>query len=77
MRAVFVLQCFDHNELKASLRPKMTELNANLERFVSQLKLNGQWESTAIYITSEFARTITPNSNAGSDHGMYFCLLPT
>jgi uncharacterized protein (DUF1501 family) len=45
------------------------ELNANLERFVNQVKENGQWNSTVIYITSEFARTITPNSNAGSDHG--------
>jgi len=61
---------FDHhNDMKANLRPKMSELNANINRFVQQLKENGQWESTVIYITSEFARTITPNSNQGSDHG--------
>lgn len=61
---------FDHHDsLKENLGPKMEELNENLDRFVRQLKVNGQWEQTAIYITSEFARTITPNSNAGSDHG--------
>ena len=52
----------------------MAELNANLDRMVKQLKENGQWENTAIYITSEFARTITPNSNAGSDHGKFLAV---
>jgi uncharacterized protein (DUF1501 family) len=60
---------FDHHDqLKANLRPKMAELNSNIQRFVTQLKEDGLWESTVIYITSEFARTITPNSNDGSDH---------
>ena len=54
--------------MKANLRPKMRKLNANLKRFVGQLKKDGLWESTVIVVTSEFARTITPNAGDGSDH---------
>jgi uncharacterized protein (DUF1501 family) len=54
--------------MKANLRPKMKNLNANLQRFVGQLKKDGLWESTVIVVTSEFARTITPNAGDGSDH---------
>jgi len=60
---------FDHHDqMKANLRPKMHSLNANLRRLVSQLKEDGLWDNTVIYVTSEFARTITPNQNDGTDH---------
>lgn len=54
--------------MKANLRPKMQALNANLKRLVGQLKEDKLWDNTVIYVTSEFARTITPNQNDGSDH---------
>ena len=47
----------------------MKSLNANLKRLVNQLKEDGLWDDTVIYVTSEFSRTITPNQSGGSDHG--------
>ena len=54
--------------MKANLRPKLRVLNANLKKLVSQLKEDGLWDNTVIYVTSEFSRTILPNHNEGSDH---------
>jgi len=60
---------FDHHgEMKSLLRAKMKKLNASLKRLVTQLKNDGLWDQTVIYVTSEFARTLTPNQSAGSDH---------
>jgi uncharacterized protein (DUF1501 family) len=60
---------FDHHDsMKENLRPKMRYLNRNVQKLVNQLKSDNLWESTVIVVTSEFARTITPNPNAGSDH---------
>jgi uncharacterized protein (DUF1501 family) len=60
---------FDHHEqMKEELRPKMKALNAQLKNLVQQLKLDGLWDHVTIYITSEFARTITKNSSEGTDH---------
>jgi uncharacterized protein (DUF1501 family) len=39
-----------------------------LRKLVNQLKQDGLWENTVIHVTSEFARTITPNAGEGSDH---------
>lgn len=55
--------------MKERIRPKLKALNNNLKRLVGQLKKDGLWDNTVIYVTSEFSRTITPNQSAGSDHG--------
>jgi len=61
---------FDHHqEMKPSLKLKLIAVNRNLERFVTQLKEDGLWDQVTIIVASEFGRTITPNSNAGADHG--------
>jgi len=61
---------FDHHsDLKEGLETKLSEVNRNLKRLVNQLKSDGVWNNVVILITSEFGRTLTPNSNNGSDHG--------
>lgn len=57
-----------HNAMKASIRPKFQALNKGLEMFVNQLKAENLWNNVTIVVTSDFARTITPNNNIGSDH---------
>lgn len=54
--------------MKDNLRSKLKPLNAQLKNFVEQLKKDGLWDSMTIYVTSEFARTITKNSSEGTDH---------
>lgn len=60
---------FDHHDsMKANLKTKLYDVNTNLKRFVEQLKADGLWDSVTVFVASDFARTITPNSNNGSDH---------
>ena len=39
-----------------------------ISAFVDELKVLGLWESTVVVQYSDFARTLDPNSNDGSDH---------
>jgi uncharacterized protein (DUF1501 family) len=66
-----------HRDMKLNLRSKFSEVNAGLSWLVQELKEEGVWDNVAIVITSDFARTITPNSGGGSDHawgGHYFIM---
>ena len=66
-----------HSQLKDSIEPMFHRLNHGLELFVDQLKEVGLWDDVTIVVTSDFARTFTPNNNDGSDHawgGQYFML---
>lgn len=58
-----------HDETKTSLATKLPVVNRNLKRLCEQLKEDGLWDKVTIVVASEFGRTITPNSNNGSDHG--------
>jgi len=61
---------WDHHKLmKNGIRPLFQGINHGLTLFVEQLKDAGLWDQTAIVFVSDFGRTITPNSNDGSDHG--------
>jgi hypothetical protein len=44
-------------------------VNYALEEFVAELKAQGTFDNVVIVTHSDFARTLTPNSNAGTDHG--------
>jgi uncharacterized protein (DUF1501 family) len=60
---------FDHHsDMKARLRAKMATLDYALGAFVEQLKDDGFWDKVAIVQSSDFARTLTPNSGRGTDH---------
>ena len=66
-----------HSAMKYNMEWRLQEVNDNLELLVEQIKADGLWDSTTIVVASEFARTITPNNNAGSDHawgGNYFMM---
>jgi len=45
-----------------------SELNGALSDFVTELQRQGIWDDTAIVISSDFGRTLTPNSDGGTDH---------
>lgn len=53
------------------------ELNAAIDAFTKEMKAHGFWDDVVVVGTSEFARTLTINGSAGSDHGWggnYFIL---
>ena len=67
----------DHNELLRPHGTRVGELNDELSDFVTELKTKGLWNSTTVIVFSEFARTLTPNANLGTDHawgGNYFLM---
>lgn len=61
---------YDHhfNVLK-NLEKQLNRLNEGLTVFVNDLKAQGYWDQTTIVISSEFGRSLTPNSGGGTDHG--------
>ena len=66
-----------HSAMKASLSTKFIELNGALAAFQQEMKFKGYWDSVSLVITSDFARTLTPNSGEGTDHawgGNYFIM---
>ena len=58
-----------HSEVTKTLESRFAELNDALEDFVTELKLLGVWDNTAIVQASDFGRTMTGNSGGGTDHG--------
>jgi len=63
--------------MKANLADKFTSLNTALTAFKDEMVAQGIWNDVTLVLTSEFARTLTPNSGEGSDHawgGNYFAM---
>jgi uncharacterized protein (DUF1501 family) len=58
-----------HSEVTQSLKTNFQDLNDAVSSFVSEMKSMGVWEDIVIVQTSEFARTLAPNSGGGTDHG--------
>ena len=54
-----------HYNLKANLRPMFARLNNALGLLVQELKRQGAWNDVTVVVTSDFGRTITPNSGGG------------
>jgi len=57
-----------HRDVAERLADNFSELNAALESFIEELRSEDLWESTVIVQFSEFGRTLSPNTNEGSDH---------
>jgi hypothetical protein len=61
--------------LKTSSQPveilhyKTQELNEALTCFVNYVKTQGLWNQVTLVVSSEFGRTLSQNSNQGTDHG--------
>ena len=59
----------NHGEVLGPLYDRFGALNDALTDLVKELKLLGVWDDVVIVETSDFGRTLTPNSGGGSDHG--------
>ncbi|CAJ1332243.1 unnamed protein product [Effrenium voratum] len=58
-----------HSGVQESLYKKFGQVNSALEQFVTELEAQGMFDDVVIVTHTDFARTLTPNSNAGTDHG--------
>lgn len=58
-----------HKGVENALYGKFGDVNDALQQFVAELKAQGIFDNVVIVTHSDFARTLTPNSNAGTDHG--------
>ena len=58
-----------HVNLKKKLSESFEELNEGLSCYVQNMKKLGLWDKVTLLVVSEFGRTLTPNTNGGSDHG--------
>merc|ERR1712238_145855 len=64
------LKGWDHHaDMKANLSEEFGYLDSALAAFEGEMKAHGLWEQVTVVVASEFGRTLTPNSSAGSDHG--------
>ena len=53
------------------------DVDASIKAFANELKSKEVWNSVTLIETSDFARTLSPNGNAGTDHawgGNYFMM---
>jgi len=58
-----------HKGVENALAGKFESLSEALAEFLAELKAQNIYDSVVIATHSDFARTLTPNSNAGTDHG--------
>ena len=58
-----------HANMEANLGRSFEKLNNALTCYTKNLKNKGLWEKVTLLVVSEFGRTLTPNTNSGSDHG--------
>ena len=71
-RDVFYVEMggFDtHSEMSDILKNKLPALNRAVGNFWAEIKAQGIADSVTVIQGSEFGRTISANSNAGTDHG--------
>ena len=58
-----------HQNLHYGLKERFHELNVALQTFVNEMRNQNKWSDITIIISSDFGRTLTPNSSDGTDHG--------
>lgn len=58
-----------HSGVEDSLYKKFGEVNEAVQQLVQELEAQNVFDRVVIVTHSDFARTLTPNSNAGTDHG--------
>ncbi|CAK9019081.1 unnamed protein product [Durusdinium trenchii] len=58
-----------HSSVSQELNNRFQELNSALTSFVNEMKAQNIFDSTTVVTHSDFARTLTPNSGEGTDHG--------
>ena len=58
-----------HFDLTNVLNAKLATIGSVLKGFRDELVNLGLWDSITVVVSSEFGRTVTPNTSAGTDHG--------
>jgi uncharacterized protein (DUF1501 family) len=58
-----------HSNVDSGLITNFGRINAALSAFVTELKYLGLWNNVTLVQFTEFARTLDPNTGAGTDHG--------
>lgn len=54
-----------HDNMEDRLKDKFEELNESLDAFVKELRTQGEFDNTVLVVSSDFGRTLTPNSRGG------------
>ncbi|CAE6922516.1 unnamed protein product [Symbiodinium natans] len=70
-RDLFFVQIggFDnHQSVERNLANRFDEVDHGFKRFVAEMKAQNMFDKVVMATHSDFARTLTPNSGAGSDH---------
>lgn len=69
-REVYVVPDFGYDlHFGNTLSELLIPVNDAMKKFVEELKSQGIWEDTVIIMGSDFGRSLTANSNGGTDHG--------
>ncbi|KAL3937927.1 MAG: hypothetical protein SGBAC_007063 [Bacillariaceae sp.] len=66
-----------HRELKRRIEPRFSDLHKALDAFKREMTEMGLIDQVTLVVTSEFSRTLSQNSGAGTDHawgGNYFVM---
>ena len=63
-----------HASLEANSDLRFSELDMALELFWQEMNSQGIQDRVVLVVTSEFGRSLTPNSSSGTDHGK--CIIP-
>jgi uncharacterized protein (DUF1501 family) len=57
-----------HSDVEDNLNRLFANVDASFKAFSEEMKAKGTWDSVTVVETSDFARTLNPNSGRGSDH---------
>jgi len=57
-----------HSDINSKLNERTKVMNTALVALTNDLKTQNLWNNTTIIFLSEFARTLSPNTGAGTDH---------
>ena len=57
-----------HSDVEDNLNKLFANVDASFRAFAEEMKTKGTWDSVTIIQTSDFARTLGPNTGRGSDH---------
>lgn len=57
-----------HSDVGMNLQRRFVEVNEGIKAFTDELNAMGLWDAVTTIQTSDFARTLVPNSGDGTDH---------
>jgi uncharacterized protein (DUF1501 family) len=58
-----------HSNVEDNLNNLFGNVDASFKAFADEMKAKGTWDGVTVIQTSDFARTLGPNTGRGSDHG--------